>query len=228
MAIGMCSCGIPGWRDKVEELERSRDGWEADALNYAKSRGCQEEISDRYLKALKEIAHLTKWDGDSTAHPLDVEEVHRIATAAIKPTCGTCGGREKVSKYHICPLCDGEIVCCDWKVSLKATSGGWWVYSCGDCNDSFAEEDNSILIPCPDCGKEDEVMDRFYIVWREDGTTPIKMHNTLREAEEEAARLAERHIDVKFHILGSLRSCEARAELMWQEHSVTTAPMEVG
>ena len=52
----------------------------------------------------------------------------------------------------------------------------------------------------------------------------MKMHNTFREAEEEAARLAGRHIGVTFHILGSVKSCEARAEVTWQEHCVTTAP----
>ncbi len=69
--------------------------------------------------------------------------------------CVKCGGRGMVPKYHICPLCEGEIVSCEWKTKANVIAGGWWVYSCGNCDEIFAEEDNSILIPCPDCPEVD-------------------------------------------------------------------------
>ena len=34
-------------REENERLERARAGWEADALNYAQSRGCQEQMTER-------------------------------------------------------------------------------------------------------------------------------------------------------------------------------------
>ena len=64
---------------KVEELE---ENIRTQATIITKW-GMEGNDRARYLKALEEVAHLTKWDGDSTAHPLDVYEVHRIATTAI-------------------------------------------------------------------------------------------------------------------------------------------------
>ncbi len=145
-------------KEKMEELEEQYDHLEDQYNQLHPER-------DRYYTALEEIrrneGRCEHWPA-GIKHDVPCRYLSEgydgeslcswcIATTAIKPPCGTCEGRGKVPKYHICPLCDGEIVTCKWTEKPEWVNGGWWTYGCKDCEESFAEEDNSILIPCPSC-----------------------------------------------------------------------------
>ncbi len=66
---------------KVERLQRSAKGWEADALNYAKSRGCQEERADKaeaanakLVEALNLLLFLHQCEQEAVGRPPTPEE----------------------------------------------------------------------------------------------------------------------------------------------------------
>jgi len=41
----------------------------------------------------------------------------------------------------------------------------------------------------------------FYLVWKSDGSTPIKRHETIASAREEARRLAKENQGLEFFIM---------------------------
>ncbi len=159
-----CPCGAPSdWEARLAAVEKERD--EANQAYHDLANEAQQKYA-KYQANLNEarvvVDKVVTWDNLTSGFGSNYEialawDGFVDALAAMKaPKCGKCGGRGMVPKYHICPLCEGEIVSCEWKTKANVIAGGWWVYSCGNCDETFAEEDNSILISCPECdqGKE--------------------------------------------------------------------------
>lgn len=60
----------------------------------------------------------------------------------------------------------------------------------------------------------------FWLIWNENGHAPTKKHSTWESARNEARRLAMVNPGEKFHILGSLETCE-KLEVVWTIHRKT-------
>lgn len=57
----------------------------------------------------------------------------------------------------------------------------------------------------------------FYMVWADNGNSPVKKHEAEYLAKEEAERLARRHPGVTFVVLKSIAECCERT-IVWQNH----------
>lgn len=60
-------------------------------------------------------------------------------------------------------------------------------------------------------------MERFWVIWREDGCLPTKKHRTKADAVKEAERLAKKHPDSAFHVLENTGTCKTVvAPVRWE------------
>lgn len=57
----------------------------------------------------------------------------------------------------------------------------------------------------------------FWLIWNESARPPNVKHFSLREARDEAKRLARANPGQKFHILQSIETCEI-LDVMWTVH----------
>ena len=58
-------------------------------------------------------------------------------------------------------------------------------------------------------------MEKFWMVWRENGNAPVAMHPSLKSAEEEAARLARLNPGKNFVVLESVKFCTIDDPVHW-------------
>jgi len=108
---------------EIEELRRSRDGWQADALLYAQSRGCQEQMTDdaraTITEQAKQIERLT-----------DVQRRDRACLFGIYKTNARLRAALEHAASYMVTLCmdrpvheDGEVVghwqTVDWLIGLR-------------------------------------------------------------------------------------------------------------
>ena len=103
--VGRARAELAAILKRIEELERSAEGWEADALNYAKSRGCQEAMTDaardRNVDLEKQIAVMREtlldialcgdslpMDATPDEHDAAIISMRDMASAALVPDTG--------------------------------------------------------------------------------------------------------------------------------------------
>lgn len=58
-------------------------------------------------------------------------------------------------------------------------------------------------------------MDKFWMVWRENGDIPRYKHATEASAKQEAERLARNNPGVKFYVLVSVDACRL-IDVLWE------------
>ena len=120
-------------REKVKELKRSAGGWEADALNYAKSRGCQEELTDRYLKALEKVVQYAE-------RTVKKEALNRVYSYVVASTA--IHGKDPRPPTDKCKTCKGSGK--EWVSNPHMPSNPPWQNQCRNClpTNALKEADN--------------------------------------------------------------------------------------
>lgn len=64
----------------------------------------------------------------------------------------------------------------------------------------------------------------FWLVWKEGGGVPTYQHPNSQSAENEAARLAQKHPGSRFHILKSESACQMRQPVEWLHPETQSEP----
>ena len=65
-------------------------------------------------------------------------------------------------------------------------------------------------------------MEKFWMIWRDDGPAPVKQHVSLRSAEVEAERLAKANLGARFVVLESVKFATVEDPVRW--HETRSAP----
>lgn len=60
-------------------------------------------------------------------------------------------------------------------------------------------------------------MEKFWMVWKAEGSPPARMHETLSSAEQEAERLALANHGNRFVVLESIKFCTFYNPINWYD-----------
>jgi len=60
-------------------------------------------------------------------------------------------------------------------------------------------------------------MEKFWMVWKENGNGPTRQHESLKSAEEEAERLSKLEPGKNFVVLESVKFCTIDSPIHWYD-----------
>ena len=63
---------------------------------------------------------------------------------------------------------------------------------------------------------KEEPKEELYVIWNPKGNNPRKIHNSLKDAEKEAERLAKENPNQEFYVLKALKKAKGTVKVEWE------------